>query len=156
MLNIISNEHGYKAFMVHLIKEYSTESILFIQELCQIKYNFQLNHGNVLKLPKCIDLSAISTDDGEYKPTTTDSHTKIASSEKMTVDFNVKRIEPLYNKNVSQNHSAPKSPSPSSPETMDTNDICVNFEDIRSNISVRSNSGSSNNAPLQLPPINTF
>merc|ERR1712176_1015625 len=44
MLKTISNNKGFKAFMKHLVKEWAAENLLFLVELIQIKYEFQIKH----------------------------------------------------------------------------------------------------------------
>eukprot|EP01084_Bolivina_argentea_P081203 147071_1 len=39
LLDTISHKDGFKSFMLHLIREYSTENLLFLLELVQIKSN---------------------------------------------------------------------------------------------------------------------
>jgi len=50
--NIIRHKEGFKALMNHLLIEFSTENLLFITELIQIKYAFQLKNRNILIIPR--------------------------------------------------------------------------------------------------------
>eukprot|EP01083_Nonionella_stella_P052369 138957_1 len=52
MLTVIADENGFNAFMEHLINEFATESLLFIVELIQIKYEYQTAHGHKLLTPQ--------------------------------------------------------------------------------------------------------
>ena len=45
MIETLSDNCGFKAYMQHLTEEYATENLLFVLELVQIKYEFQLEHN---------------------------------------------------------------------------------------------------------------
>ena len=47
---LLGDKIGFELFLEHMIKEYSSEHILFLVELLQIKHLYQLQHGNQLKL----------------------------------------------------------------------------------------------------------
>eukprot|EP01084_Bolivina_argentea_P157207 273961_1 len=45
MLQLIGDNKGFKGFMNHLCECFATENLLFVVELIQIKYEFQLEHN---------------------------------------------------------------------------------------------------------------
>jgi len=49
---VIRHKEGFKALMNHLLLEFSTENLLFLVELIQIKYAFQLKNSNVVIIPR--------------------------------------------------------------------------------------------------------
>eukprot|EP01084_Bolivina_argentea_P066107 120504_1 len=50
LLDTIKDSDLLSLFMQHLIKEFATESLLFIVEIIQIKYYYQLSQNNVIKV----------------------------------------------------------------------------------------------------------
>ncbi len=51
MILLMSNTKGFKLFVQHVVLEYDCDSILFIVELIQIKYKFQILNNNLIKVP---------------------------------------------------------------------------------------------------------
>eukprot|EP01083_Nonionella_stella_P287273 977771_1 len=51
-VKMLANIDGFKHFILHLLHEYSTENLVFLVELIQIKYAFQQRNNHVLLVPK--------------------------------------------------------------------------------------------------------
>eukprot|EP01084_Bolivina_argentea_P291941 501811_1 len=80
MIHVLRDEQGFKGFMMHLVHEFTTESLLFITEYIQIKHEFQLKCNQLLKLPKPKSKVPKSITQMEFKE---------AEDEFVTVDLNV-------------------------------------------------------------------
>ena len=64
LLDALKDERIFSLFMQHLVKEFATENLLFIVELCQIKHYYLLRHNNVLKISnKMTDFAQLSKKD---------------------------------------------------------------------------------------------
>jgi len=65
--HIISHKEGFKALMNHLLREFSTENLLFITELVQIKYAFQLKNHSVVIVPKfSVSTHSVDSETDDY------------------------------------------------------------------------------------------
>jgi len=56
---VIADSVAYQQFMEYLITEFSTENLLFITELIQIKYHFQRKNEWLIRVPKASVLKAV-------------------------------------------------------------------------------------------------
>jgi len=76
---IMRHKEGFKALMSHLLMEFSTENLLFLVELIQIKYAFQLKNRNVVIVPRFSVVDTIGTGTGLSQPKLTQQHLSIPS-----------------------------------------------------------------------------
>eukprot|EP01084_Bolivina_argentea_P013188 24719_1 len=106
LLYVLSNYDTFKTFMSHLVSEFSAESLLFIVELVQIKYNHQQINRGVLRLLKdshaVFGYGSIHVDDAkECQNESYDSEQiKTDNSLCQVVDFNIKPNEDMKDKDV--------------------------------------------------------
>jgi len=118
---IISHKEGYKALMSHLLTEFSTENLLFITELIQIKYAFQLRNHNVVVVPKRpLKLSVDDTFTVEHSVTASDSNNEgyFDNDKYAVIDFHSKRTSterPSHRCRLSFTRSSVRSMTPPVP-----------------------------------------
>eukprot|EP01084_Bolivina_argentea_P013187 24718_1 len=104
---IISEYNSFQKFMIYLVKEFSAENLLWLIELVQIKYEYQINNNNLIQLPKdTIQLKSLikeetivneENDTPSLKPTTS-SVKKKDNSLYQVVDFNIKPLDNIGDK----------------------------------------------------------
>lgn len=63
LLETIANDALFKMFIEHLVKEFNTESLLFLVELVQIKHALQLKYGNNIEIFRNPFTNMVYTDD---------------------------------------------------------------------------------------------
>eukprot|EP01084_Bolivina_argentea_P002059 3792_1 len=49
---LIKNFDGFKQFILHLLEEFSTENLIFLVELIQIKYSYAQSNNNIILVPR--------------------------------------------------------------------------------------------------------
>jgi len=91
LLLVLAEYDSFKVFMYHLVSAFCAESLLFLTELTQVKYHYQVNNQSIVCIPKDCASTVRMQPPFHFELANVNSNAiKTSDSLSETIDFNVR------------------------------------------------------------------